>query len=71
MQIPFRSLHFIFYEREEEKMAFDAGMLSAVVNEIKVLSGGARIEKVYPPFSGSACRPLETKSRWARILPCS
>ena len=30
-------------------MAFDAGMLSAVVNEIKVLSGGARIEKVYQP----------------------
>ena len=30
-------------------MAFDAGMLSAVINEIKVLSGGARIEKVYQP----------------------
>ena len=30
-------------------MAFDAGMLSAVINEINVLSGGARIEKVYQP----------------------
>ena len=30
-------------------MAFDAGMLSAVINEIKTLSGGARIEKVYQP----------------------
>lgn len=30
-------------------MAFDAGMLACVINEIKTLSGGARIEKVYQP----------------------
>ena len=44
-----RDLHFIFYGKRRYVMAFDAGMLSAVVNEIKVLSGGARIEKVYQP----------------------
>lgn len=30
-------------------MAFDAGMLACVINEIKTLSGGARVEKVYQP----------------------
>ena len=30
-------------------MAFDAGMLAATLSEIRKLSGGARIEKVYQP----------------------
>ena len=49
-------------------MAFDAGMLSAVINEIKVLSGGARIEKVYQPSKDEIIIQIRSVEGGKRIL---
>lgn len=49
-------------------MAFDAGMLSAVVNEIKVLSGGARIEKVYQPSKDEIIIQMRSFEGGKRLL---
>ena len=49
-------------------MAFDAGMLSAVINEIKVLSGGARIEKVYQPSRDELILQMRSFEGGKRLL---
>ena len=49
-------------------MAFDAGMLSAVINEIKVLSGGARIEKVYQPSKDEIIIQMRSFEGGKRLL---
>ena len=49
-------------------MAFDAGMLSAVINEINVLSGGARIEKVYQPSKDEIIIQMRSFEGGKRLL---
>lgn len=49
-------------------MAFDAGMLSCVINEIKTLSGGARIEKVYQPSRDELILQMRSYEGGKRLL---
>lgn len=49
-------------------MAFDAGMLAAVTNEINVLSGGARIEKVYQPSCDEIIIQMRSYDGGKRLL---
>ena len=49
-------------------MAFDAGMLACVINEIKTLSGGARIEKVYQPSRDELVLQMRSYEGGKRLL---
>lgn len=49
-------------------MAFDAGMLSCVLHEIKEESLGARIEKVYQPERDEIILQIRSKSGGRRLL---
>lgn len=49
-------------------MAFDAGMLACVINEIKTLSGGARIEKVYQPSKDEIILQMRSYEGGKRLL---
>ena len=49
-------------------MAFDAGMLASVINEINVLSGGARIEKVYQPSADELIIQMRSFEGGKRLL---
>ena len=49
-------------------MAFDAGMLSCVLHEIKEESLGARIEKVYQPERDEIILQIRSKSGGKRLL---
>ena len=49
-------------------MAFDAGMLASVINEIKTLSEGARIEKVYQPSRDELVLQMRSYEGGKRLL---
>ena len=49
-------------------MAFDAGMLSCVIHEIKNESLGARVEKVYEPEKDEIILQIRSKSGGRRLL---
>ena len=49
-------------------MAFDAGALACVINEIKTLSGGARIEKVYQPSRDEIILQMRSFEGGKRLL---
>ena len=49
-------------------MAFDAGMLSCVLHEIKEESLGARVEKVYQPERDEIILQIRSKSGGRRLL---
>ncbi len=49
-------------------MAFDAGMLSAVIHEIKMLAEGGRIEKIYQPEKDEIHLQMRTLSGGKRML---
>jgi predicted ribosome quality control (RQC) complex YloA/Tae2 family protein len=49
-------------------MAFDAGMLSCVLHEIREESLGARIEKVYQPERDEIILQIRSKSGGKRLL---
>ena len=50
------------------KMAFDAGMLSCVVNEIKETAQGGRIEKIYQPEKDEIIIQMRTMKGGRRLL---
>lgn len=49
-------------------MAFDAGMLASVINEIKECAGGARIEKVYQPTADEIILQMRSFEGGRRLL---
>ncbi len=49
-------------------MAFDAGMLASVINEIKTLAEGARIEKVYQPSRDELILQMRSYEGGKRLL---
>lgn len=50
------------------KMAFDAGMLSCVVSELKTLAQGGRIEKIYQPERDEIILQMRTLAGGKRLL---
>ena len=49
-------------------MAFDAGMLSCVINELKTLAQGGRIEKIYQPEKDEIILQMRTLAGGKRLL---
>ena len=59
---------YIFQVKEGTAVAFDAGMLASVINEIKTLSEGARIEKVYQPSRDELILQMRSYEGGKRLL---
>ena len=49
-------------------MAFDAGMLASVINEISSVAGGGRIEKIYQPEKDEIILQMRTLEGGKRLL---
>ena len=49
-------------------MAFDAGMLSCVVHELKSVARGGRIEKIYQPERDEIILQMRTLAGGKRLL---
>ena len=49
-------------------MAFDAGMLACVIEEINRVAGGARTEKVYQPEKDTVVLQMRTFAGGKRLL---
>ena len=58
----------VFISGKEKTMAFDAGMLACTLSEIRRLSGGARIEKVYQPERDEIILQMRSLEGGKRLL---